>query len=481
MPVNYAFKRGIDVPSWHWLSPFPLGPSYTGTSCSYDGSRYIYWGVQYTVSAGPGTCQLFRYDTWTNGWQLLATMASLGAGLEVEYDPIRNVVYCTNLTTAWACFNLNTTSVTIANQACPAWAYTVMASAVLPATILAGASFIIPNELEVAAPIDTGTAFTGSTSTTFISSINDFTPAMVGLAIRLTSGSFSGQRRTITAWTSATTVTTTAFGGSPANGDGFVLEMEEGTATSATTSTVTDTAKAWTVNQYANMDVLIVSGTGSGQRRRIASNTATVLTCTAAVTGNARTGVFSPTPDATSVYRIVPSSDFLYYFPGTAVSTFYRLDLVQTTGAAWSSALATPPAAWGTGGNMFFAPESPYALTILRGAATSTVYNYNIGLNTFSTPTLFVGPVETFTTGASSAYLKQHRKVFINKEATQRCYILDLMTGILEPAGFMPYAASVAVDGKRAAYVKTSDGVMWVYLMRASGQEFFRVPLEWPV
>jgi hypothetical protein len=92
---------------------------------------------------------------------------------------------------------------------------------------------------------------------------------------------------------------------------------------------------------------------------------------------------------------------------------------------------------------MVFMPESPYALIMVRGAGTGTV--------------------------------------FINKEGSQRCYILNLMTGILEPAGFMPYAAPTAYGGHRAVYVKTPDGVMWIYLLRSSGQELFRVPLEWPI
>jgi hypothetical protein len=482
MPVDYGFKNGVDLPSWQWLSPFPAGPSYTGTASAYDGSRYIYWVIQYSLAAGPGTTQLWRFCTWTNGWQYLATPAVDGPSLELIYDPIRNVLYATNLTTAWVCFNLNTTSVTIANQACPAWALTVMATAVLPATIAAGgATFILPNELEVTAPISTGAVQTGSTSTNFISTTSQFTPNMVGQAIRLTSGTYSGQRRTITAWTNSTTVTVApAFGGAPSLNDAYALEMEAGTASAGAATTLTDSTKAWAVNQYAGMDVIIDTGTGNGQRRRIASNTSTVLTIVAAVTGNPRTGNFSPTPDATSVYRILPSSDFLYYLPGTAVSTYYKLDLVQTTGAAWTAALATPPAAWGVGGDAKFMPEAPYSIVHIRGAATAALYWYNIGLNTFGTWTTFVGS-ETFTTGATFACLRQFRKLFVQKEASNRCYFWDLETGILDAAGYMPYAAPAAYDGHRALYVKTPSGVMWIYLLRAGGQEFFRIPIEWPV
>lgn len=45
-----------------------------------------------------------------------------------------------------------------------------------------------------------------------------------------------------------------------------------------TTSQVTDSGKAWTVNQFTNFFVTILAGTGAYERRKIASNTATVLT-----------------------------------------------------------------------------------------------------------------------------------------------------------------------------------------------------------
>jgi hypothetical protein len=51
-----------------------------------------------------------------------------------------------------------------------------------------------------------------------------------------------------------------------------------GTATAATTTTLTDSGKAWGVNQYAGYSIYITSGAASGQSKKITSNTATVLT-----------------------------------------------------------------------------------------------------------------------------------------------------------------------------------------------------------
>jgi hypothetical protein len=71
------------------------------------------------------------------------------------------------------------------------------------------------------------------------------------------------------------------------------------------------------------------------------------------------------------------------------------------------------------------------------------------------------------------------RKLLVQKEAQSRLYTFDLLTGILEPAVNMPYASPGTYDGKRARFIKTSDGVEWLYILRAGGQEFYRVPLEW--
>lgn len=88
--------------------------------------------------------------------------------------------------------------------------------------------------------------------------------------------------------------------GTLTTGGGCILGAQtgvvtNGTATAGTTTTLTDSGKSWTTNAYKGYGVYIVSGTGAGQMRGIASNTATALTVNIA---------FSPAPDATSVYQV---------------------------------------------------------------------------------------------------------------------------------------------------------------------------------
>ncbi len=76
------------------------------------------------------------------------------------------------------------------------------------------------------------------------------------------------------------------------NGDGA---EENGTVTSATPTTLVDSTQTWTVNEFANLYVWIVAGTGAGQKVRILSNTSNTLTMAT---------TWAVTPDATSEYSI---------------------------------------------------------------------------------------------------------------------------------------------------------------------------------
>lgn len=78
--------------------------------------------------------------------------------------------------------------------------------------------------------------------------------------------------------------------------------VASGTATAGAAKTLTDSGATWGTNSWAGYTLLITGGTGSGQTKSIASNTATVIT----VDGNWKTN-----PDNTSTYQVLwgdPSS-----------------------------------------------------------------------------------------------------------------------------------------------------------------------------
>jgi len=84
----------------------------------------------------------------------------------------------------------------------------------------------------------------------------------------------------------------------------FNTNLDTGTATSGTTTTLSDTGKAWATNAYTDKVLKITGGTGSGQVGVIASNTSTVITLSAAL---------ATAPDATSTYEIVENLHYALY------------------------------------------------------------------------------------------------------------------------------------------------------------------------
>jgi|GEM_PF-5230840 len=70
-------------------------------------------------------------------------------------------------------------------------------------------------------------------------------------------------------------------------------------ATTATSTTIGDSGETWIPNEFAGMMVGLTGGTGSGQTRRVVSNTTTVMTVTPA---------FTTTPDTTTDFEVDPEA-----------------------------------------------------------------------------------------------------------------------------------------------------------------------------
>lgn len=116
------------------------------------------------------------------------------------------------------------------------------------------------------------------------------------------------------------------------DGSDVVTLVSESVVASATSTTLTKTAAGWTVNAYSNYTVVILSGTGAGQRRTVSSNTATVLTVSQAWTTN---------PDTTSTFVVVDEvleSDKQFGAVASAPFTASRVGYlvkVNSTGTAY--------------------------------------------------------------------------------------------------------------------------------------------------
>lgn len=230
-----------------------------------------------------------------------------------------------------------------------------------------------------------------------------------------------------------------------------------GTATSATGTTLVNTAKAWATNQWANSQVRITGGTGAGQIRIITSNTGTTLTVP----------TWTITPDATSVYAIEGNDDYIYYI-GSNVATTYRYSITSNTWTALSptAARAAAPTTGMSGHWVWGSTEADWTaenaikngryIYSFRGGAGMVLDAYDIALNTWVSGITVSPAAETFTTGTKYAYVGNF--LYIQKDATGRWMRYNFATQELDGWSTMTYTQGAAVLGDTAFDVTYHDG-----------------------
>lgn len=252
-----------------------------------------------------------------------------------------------------------------------------------------------------------------------------------------------------------------------------------GVATAGAATTITNSAKSWTTNQWTNYQIKIVAGTGLGQTRIISSNTGTVITVPA----------WSVTPDTTSVYVIEPNEDYLYLLGNNAV-TMYRYSVSANTWtvmAPTTARAAAPTTAMGAcpiinTGDDTWADETDIQdgryIYSFRGGAGAALDRFDTAGGTAGAGAwlaiTYVG-TETFTTG--SAYNADGRYIYIRKDATNRFFKYSLRGNYLEPFATNMYTEGAAVIGNKI-WVHDYDGtdtVKWVYSLMNTGTALHRI------
>lgn len=255
-----------------------------------------------------------------------------------------------------------------------------------------------------------------------------------------------------------------------------------GLATAGGASTLTNGAKAWTTNQWTNYQIRIISGTGVGQTRTIASNTGTVITTSAA---------WSVNPDATSVYVIEGNEDFIYLAGNNAV-TMYRYSISANTWTTMAPTVARG-AAPGLGmcmdwvsetGNADWANENDIQdgryIYSMRGGADALIDRFDIaggtaGAGAWAAVT-YLG-TETFTTGSSA--FQSGRYLYIKKNGTHRFFRFDIVGNQMEALNTNLYPDGTALLGQRM-WVKNLDpveNVKWLYSLMNTGTVIHRLML----
>jgi hypothetical protein len=245
-------------------------------------------------------------------------------------------------------------------------------------------------------------------------------------------------------------------------------QFATGTATSATATTLVNSAKTWTTNQFTNYQVRIVSGTGAGQIRTISSNTGTTLTVP----------TWTTTPDATSVYSIEGNDDHIYYMGSNAV-TLYRYSISAGTWTTLTpgTARGAAPGAGMSGHWIYGVTDSAWTNESLirngryiysfRGAGGAIVDRYDLALNTWENDLLYAPKTEVFTTGTKWIY-DGDEYLYCQRDATNRWIRFSVLTHGQNGYSTMPALQGAAVLGDTAFDIDYIDGgttIKYLYMI----------------
>lgn len=473
MPTTNGNRKILDLKRWEFCTPAPTAKV---SGAFIASSRHYRQQQLYVIS----NTAAWLYNPNEDGWvavpapTLSGTFGPGAAGCAAGFS-IGTTVGAASLTAT-----AGTTSTIVTNQtlARDLRGYKIQ----ILAGPNAGATLdIVSNTIGANATITVaaqGAAFSASTVYRLL------TPTwyVVG-AGTLSAGSF---RKFCFATNSWTTLANTGLPGTigtdgklvstPSWMDNSYLNFATGTATSGGATTLTVTGKTWAVNQWANAQVRIVSGTGAGQIRTIASNTADTLTVAAAWATN---------PDATSVYQIQGNDDFLYYLGNNAV-TLYRYSISANTWTTLTPGVARA-AAPGVGMSAHWvwgATEADWTaesaiqngryIYSFRGAAGAGLDRYDIAANSWAAIT-YAPAVETFTTGTT--YTLVDGDIYINKEATGRWFRYKCATAAMDGWSTQLYPHGAALAGDTSFDVTYFDGateIHYVYSILNSSNVMLR-------
>ena len=466
MATTNGNRKILDLKRWEFCTP---APSATGTAHFIVSSRH-YRQQQLLVQSN--TAQ-YLYNPLEDGWVQIpsgALAGTFGAGACGTAGAI-STGSTAGVATLTATGGTSTTMVTNQTLARDLRGYSVQ---IVTGPGAGDVRTIASNTIGANATITVSSPF--SATITASSTYRLLTPVWFVLgAGTLAAGSFKRYDFATNTWATlsitglpATVGTDGRLIATPSTIDGGFVAFAAGTATSGTASTIVNSAKTWTTNQWSNSQVRITSGTGAGQIRSISSNDSTSLT----VSSN-----WTITPDATSQYSIEGNDDYVY-FMGNASVTLYRYSISTNTWSTLSPVAARSAApAVGMGGHWVWdATDSNWTnesaiingrrIYSLRGGAGSGLDYYDIATNTWVSGVTYAPATETFTTGTKYAYNGNY--LYIQKEASGRWFRYNFVTNEMDGWNTMTYTQGAAVVGDTCFDVTYSDGatsIVYVYMI----------------
>lgn len=466
MPTTNGNRKILDLKRWEFVTP---APTTTVSSSLVISSRHYRQQQLYVAS----TANAWLYNPQEDGWAQvpaagLATFAAGACGVAGSFST-GTTVGASSLTATAGNTTSITTNQTLARDLRGYSVYFVGGTnagrlkTIASNTIGANAVITFEGAAE-ATPFDATSQYRLKTPVWFVFG-----------AGTLAAGSFRKYDFATNSWTTlANTGLPAAFGtdgrlvSTPAWIDTGFQSFATGTATAGAATTLTNSGKAWATNQWANYQLRITGGTGAGQIRTVASNTATVLTVSAAWTTN---------PDTTSTYSLEGNDEFLYLMGNNAVA-MYRYSVYGNTWTTLSPTAARAAAPnngvsghwiWGSNDSAWTAENSIIngrRIYSFRGGGGAVLDYYDIAANTWVSGVTYSPATETFTTGTKYAYIGNF--IYIQKDATGRWFRHNVVTSEQDGWNTMTYTQGAAVLGDTAFDVVYRDGateITYIYML----------------
>jgi hypothetical protein len=458
---------------WEQLS-FAPATGIAGSNFVDDDERYIYYYIQTSATAA----QFWRYCTWFDCWQQLATPPTqTGTVANMMYTKVVGGQFSGQVFGSIYLFVGNATICYFYkyNVATNTWAANLGTTGI-PATFATDCYLMYPsvprNNYETAYH----SGVTRTITTSALAAAGATTVSVTALPEALVSGTilrFGKYDITITAAAARGTTSLTVTGATEAMKAGTILQCYNGcelclsadSAASATTLTIYPLQKGIPANSIIEVDKYAVL------------TAAAAASATSLTVAPLRVGI--PSAATAGYYGNM-------YLVGNNATVVYRYNIganawATTSANSGNPAIAAAPGGVGLGGALKWLPAySPDKLWCLRGGATSSVYIYDLVANTWATETYYPS-TETFTTGttvAARGFNGKQGSLFIQKDNTMRIYEGVPYRNTLVPKLYQwLYPNSTAVVGDKSCILTSPDGIDFYYIILHSSPAFVRCAL----
>lgn len=476
MATTNGNRKILDLKRWEFCTPAPV--SFSGSGMFISSSRHYRAQQLYVTS----TTVAYLYNPSEDGWVQVPSPA-LGGTFGAGACGVATAVGPSGTATAGTTSTI-TTNLTLARDL-RGYSIHITGGPNAGVTLVISSNTIGANAV-ITVPVQ-GVAFSASTTYRLLTP-RWYVLNAVASAGTTTANLFKFYDFALNTWTAAETGATDGVAPAAVIGTDSRListpswldtdyhAFATGTATAGGASTLTNSGKTWATNQWTNSQIRIVSGTGAGQIRTIASNTGTVITVSSAWTTQ---------PDATSVYNIEGNDDFIYYMGSNAV-TLYSYSISAGTWTTLSPGVARGgvPNAGISGHWVWGSTDSAWTnenaimngryLYSFRGGAGALLDRYDIAANSWSAVT-YAPATETFSSGTKYAYTGDY--LYIQKDTSGRWFRYNVITSEMDGWTTILYPQTTSLSGDTCFDVTYRDGatnITYIYMLLNSSTVMLR-------